>query len=562
MVFPMEKEWDIAPIIPENIQEELNGYSNILQQLLFNRGITSEEAISQFFLLQKNNYDPFLFLQMKQAVDRIIRAIDAHEKIAVYGDYDVDGISATALLTQVLQAYGSDVVPYIPDRFDEGYGVNTKALDSLLEQGVKLVITVDCGIRSPLELAYASKKGMGIIVTDHHEPGEILPEVVAIVCQHLPGDLYPDKFLCGAGLAYKVAQALLMTRPISGTEAAQWLDLAALGTVADVVPLIGENRFIVHEGLKLMRMGKRVGLTALIKCAGLRMDSLAASDISFGIAPRLNAAGRLKSPRMALNILLSDDLYNAGMLAQELDDLNRERQHLTRDIQLKAEEQLQDFDEYLLFAVDEAFNSGVVGLVAAKLTEFYYRPSIIGFRGDVNTRASCRSIPEFHIIQALDQCNDLLLQHGGHAMAAGFTVANENVPELMERLVHLSRVALENKVIQPKLRADMEIPLKSIPATILKDLLRLEPIGAANPEAMFVSRNVNVKQAHAVGKDKNHLKLIVQDGAITYDAIGFHLGYWMKAMPSKIDLLYSISENNFNGNRYTQLNVKDLKSSN
>ncbi|MHB8135886.1 MAG: single-stranded-DNA-specific exonuclease RecJ [Anaerolineaceae bacterium] len=614
MHIPIEKEWKIAPVVPENIRENLSGYSKVMTQLLYNRGIEDIDSANSYLHGSNVLYDPFLLKDMQKAVDCILDAIDAGQKIAVFGDYDVDGITATALLTQVLEKIGANVIPYIPDRFTEGYGVNLIALNILRSLDVNLIVTVDCGIRSPNELYYATNElGMKVIVSDHHMPEELLPIVDAIICQKQPGDEYPDKNLSGAGLALKIANALLLSRPVSGVDISDYLDLAALGTVADVVPLSGENRAIVRRGLTKLRMTRRVGLLALMQVAKININSVTTSDIGFGIAPRLNAAGRILSnhaestsetpivkpesaieipainnmddisemenlileedilfeenqkplhqeTQKALSILMTNDKNYAGLLAQELDDLNKRRQKMTQEMQKMAETQI-NLDELCLFARDEQFNSGLVGLVAAKLTEFYYRPTIIGFKGKVNTRASCRSIPEFHITEALDLCKDLLLQHGGHAMAAGFTIENEKWDELIKQIMQIVKEKLDHEKIRPKINVDIEIPLTNLPKDILIDLDKMEPIGADNPPAIFVSRKVQIVRSKPVGQDEKHLKLTLKDGSTIFDGIAFNQGYWSKELPGFIDILYQIERNIFNGNIYTQLNIKDIKAS-
>ena len=427
-----------------------------------------------------------------------------------------------------------------------------------LKQVLRL-ITVDCGIRSPEELNYAKKLGMQVIITDHHAPSEYVPDVDAIICQHTC-EQYPDKNLSGVGLAYKVAQALFIKLGKAVEHADEWLDLAALGTVADVVPLTGENRRIVKIGLTRIQLAKRLGLAALIRASNLHPSEFSSMNISYGIAPRLNAAGRLETPQLALDLLMTEDNHQAGLLAQHLDDLNRERQKITRDMQVKAEEKI-NLDNPLLFAIDPEFSSGLVGLVAAKLTEFYYRPAIVAYQGEKYTRASCRSIQEFNITQALDECEDLLVQHGGHAMAAGFSVENEKWDLLKGRLAEIARRELSEMTLRPVITADMIIPLENIPADIMPQLDYLEPIGSENPQAVFVSKGVQVVRSKAVGKDENHLKLTLKgNNSIVFDAIAFHLGHWLKVLPKNIDIVYTIERNYFNGKIYTQLNIRDIKS--
>jgi len=614
MHIPIEKDWKIAPLVPEDIRGNLSGYSKVMTQLLYNRGIENNDSAESYLHGSNVLHDPFLLKDMQKAVDCLLQAIDAGEKIAVFGDYDVDGITATALLTQVLEKIGANVIPYIPDRFTEGYGVNLIALNILRSRDVNLIITVDCGIRSPNELYFAMNDlGMKVIVSDHHMPDDLLPKVDAIVCQKQPGDEYPEKNLSGVGIAFKIANALLISRPVAGVEIGDYLDLAALGTVADVVPLTGENRAIVRRGLTKLRMTRRVGLIALMQVAGIKINSVTTSDISFGIAPRLNAAGRILSnhakpipeipilksesaleipstndiddiseldsiildddiplqenqnpireeTQKALNILMTNDKSLAGLLAQDLDDLNKKRQKMTQEMQKMAETQINS-EDLCLCARDEQFNSGLVGLVAAKLTEFYYRPTIIGYKGKVNTRASCRSIPEFHITEALDLCKDLLLQHGGHAMAAGFTIENEKWDELIQRLMQIIKEKLDQEKIKPKINVDLEIPLKNLPKDILIELDKMEPLGADNPPAIFVSRKVQIVRSKPVGQDEKHLKLTLKDGSTIFDGIAFNQGYWAKELPNTIDILYQIERNIYNGNIYTQLNIKDIKTS-
>lgn len=578
---PIEKSWKVAPQIPTDILERFHDFTPVMAQLLYNRGIDDAETAETFLNGNGPFHNPFLLKDMEKAVELILATIDSGEPIAVYGDYDVDGISATALMSEVLTRIGAQVTPYIPDRFTEGYGINMLALDKLHAAGVKLLLTVDCGIRSISELNYAVQNlGMKVIISDHHSPGESLPSVNAVVCQKQSGDTYPETNLSGVGLALKIAQAIIQTRPQAGMNLLEWFDLAALGTVADVVPLVGENRSIVKTGLLQMRFGKRRGLAALIGVSRLKMEAISATDISFGIAPRLNAVGRIESilnetdeaveieseyslpvaAQKALAILMTTDTTTAGLLAQELDDINRKRQQLTRDMQSHAELLINNKD-LVLFAVDKGFSSGLVGLVAAKLTENYYRPTVVGYVGEHNTRASCRSIQEFHITRALDRCNDILIQHGGHAMAAGFTVANDNLPILIERLHEIAAETLNQDTIKPSLLADIEIPLQQLPINILKDLEQLDPIGAGNPPATFISRNVRVLNARAVGQEKTHLKLTLRDGDPVFDAIAFRQGYWNSELPEYIDIFYQIENNFFNGQNSKQLNIRDIKAS-
>lgn len=554
------KHWIIAEKIPSQTDENMAMFPDFLRQILYNRGFSEPAPALRFLDGRDEIADSFLLKDMDAVVDRLIFAVEHGENIAVYGDYDVDGVTATALMVEVLRALGGCVEAYIPNRFDEGYGLNNDALDSLAEHGVQVILTVDCGIRSLDEAEHAKSLGIDLIISDHHHPQAGLPEAYAVVCPKQPGDEYPDKNLAGVGLAFKIAQALLKKKPAVNYLAGEWLDLVALGTVADIVPLTGENRVLVKAGLMLLRQGTRQGLLSLVRAAGLNLAGISATDISFGLAPRLNASGRLESALASYELLTTRDVMVSGMLAQKLDDQNRERQKLTQDIQREAECKIEGngYDQ-LIFAFDEGFNSGVVGLVAAKLTENFYRPAIVGTIGEDYTRASCRSIQEFHITRALDECADLMEHHGGHALAAGFTVRNDRREELVSRLNEIARRELAELDLRPALRADMEIPLRDLRAEFLGYLDRLQPTGAGNPDAMFVSRGLQVVRAKTVGADAKHLKLTVSDGRITYDGIAFRQGHWSENLPNRIDILYQFEKNVFNGRESLQLNIRDIK---
>jgi single-stranded-DNA-specific exonuclease len=556
----IKKRWIVADPIPRQVDENLAMFPGFMRQILFNRGFTDPVLALRFLEGREEPADPFRLKDMDEAVDRLIWAVTHSERIAIYGDYDVDGVTATALMVEVLQVMGGEVEAYIPNRFEEGYGLNIEALDTLAHKGTQVVLTVDCGIRSLVEADYAKKLGLDLIVSDHHHPRAEVPDAYALVCPKQPGDDYPDKNLAGVGLAYKIAQALLRKHPVDGFLASDWLDLVALGTVADIVPLVGENRILVKAGLAQLRLGRRQGLLSLVRAAGLNLAGLTAGDISFGLAPRLNASGRLESAQASYELLTTKDLMTAGYLAQKLDDQNRERQKLTQEMQHEAECQIEAKGlKSMLFAFDPEFNSGVVGLVAAKLTENYYRPSIVGTTGESYTRASCRSIQEFHITQALDECADLLEHHGGHSLAAGFTVKNDQLDELIKRLSGIADRELADQDLRPALYADIEIPLGELRPEFLVDLNQLQPTGSNNPEALFVSRGLKVVRSKPVGADAKHLKLSVSDGRITYDAIAFRQGHWVGNLPEKIDILYHFEKNVYNGRENLQLNLKDIK---
>lgn len=562
------KRWIIPPRITPEADSELSKFPPVLRQILFNRGYATE-ADARAYLNAKPgiSYDPFQMTDMRKAVDRIQFAIQNKEPIAIYGDYDVDGVTATALLVEALRNQNADVRGYIPNRFEEGYGLNNNALDDLKADGVKLVITVDCGIRSPSEALHAQTIGLDLIISDHHHPdGENLPPAFAVINPKQHGDMYPDKDLAGVGIAYKIAEALLGEgqQTVDNSQILNnLLDLVALGTVADLAPLVGENRILVRKGLRQMRQTTRQGLFSLAAVSELVLAKVNAGHIGFMLGPRLNAAGRLKEALAAFELLTTNDVFKAGELAQMLDMQNRERQRITRDMQKQAEEiaMSEDPEAYLLFAAHEEFNSGVVGLAASRLTESYYRPAIVAAKGADETRGSCRSIPEFHITDALDQCADLLVRHGGHAAAAGFTVRNENLSTLVERLKAIAKEKLAHEDLRPTITADAEVSLVDIRPDLYEKCLRfLEPTGYGNREAAFVARGVKVKSSRTVGADGKHLKLTLEDETRTaHDAIGFKLGDWQKNMPPRVDILFTYEVNEYNGRVGYQLNLKDLR---
>lgn len=557
-----KNRWLLQTRITPEAGTALTAYPPVVRQILFNRGIATPAEAEAFLSAQPNyNTDPFQMKDMRVAVDRIQTALANREPVAIYGDYDVDGVTATALLVQALRTLGADVREYIPNRFDEGYGLNNEALTTLANDGVKLVITVDCGVRSPDEARHARDVGLDLIISDHHEPSGTLPEALAVLNPKQDGDSYPEKYLAGVGIAYKIAEALLRDLQPSNLQLENYLDLVALGTVADLAPLTGENRVLVRKGLTQMRETTRQGLFSLANVAGADLKKANAQTIGFTLGPRLNASGRLESALASFHLLTTTDVKEAGDLALKLNQQNLERQKLTREIQTQAEALALEGekDSLLLFAVHPEFNHGVVGLAASRLTETYYRPAIVGHYGDETTRCSCRSIPEFHITHALDECADLLVRHGGHAAAAGFTVRNENLFELVNRLQSIATRELGKRDLRLSLSADAEVPLSQLNFELLKQLEGLQPTGYGNPEPVFISRGVKVQSARTVGADAKHLKLSLTDGRFTLDAIGFRLGDLLPNLPPMVDVLYTFEANEYNGRTSLQLNLKDIK---
>jgi single-stranded-DNA-specific exonuclease len=562
-----KKHWQLAQRISPEVDNQLKEFSPAFRQILFNRGCFDSQQANNFLNGQvAGTTDPYALKDMDFAIGRILKAIESHERIAIYGDYDVDGVTATVLLVEVLRLHHASVMEYIPHRYDEGYGLNNDALESLFKQEVRLVITVDCGIRSLPEARFAHSIGLDMIISDHHQPGDELPVAVAVINPRQTGDTYPDKELTGVGLAYKIAQALEFCHLIDNFEAENWLDLVALGTVADLASLTGENRMLVAAGLERISTQERQGVFSLRQVAGIGDRQVTANDIGFILGPRLNAAGRMDSAMAAFELLETRDHMRAGELAQLLDKSNYERQLTTREIQAKAAEKAQASqpDQQIIFASDPDFKEGIVGLAASRLVEIYYRPAIVAHQGEKCTRGSCRSIPEFHITWALDQCADLLVRYGGHKAAAGFTVENQNLQALIDRLEKIAEKELSNRDLQPVLNIESELRFGHLHAEditrLLKEIDRLQPTGIGNPEPLFCSRNMLVKRAQPVGRDKNHLKLaLVDERGIFHNGIAFRQGYWAENMPDRVDLVYSLEINEYAGQQTIQLNIKDIQ---
>ncbi len=567
---PSLKRWQVVPTAPPSHIARFPHLHPITVQVLYNRGLTDPADVVAFLSGESGEANPFTLQGMHAAVTRLRQALRASEPIAVYGDFDADGVTATALLVQTLRALGGRVRPYIPHRVDEGYGLHKDALTQLARDTVRLVVTVDCGVRSLDEIAHANRLGLGVIVTDHHSVGLELPEAVAVVDPKRADSRYPFGELAGVGVAYKLAQALLRSHrqtPVTTQEVRleeeDLLDLVALGTVADLVPLLGENRTLVHRGLAHINRLERPGIEALCRQAGLKPGQVDTTAIGYTLGPRLNAAGRMDHAKSAYQLLETKYSAEAEQLAGELNRLNRERQQLTLVTQERARQLalVTAKDAPLLFAAAPDFRAGIVGLVASRLVDEFYRPAVVVEVGEKVSRGSCRSIPEFHITDALDKCTDLLVRHGGHAAAAGFTVSNENLDSLADRLRGLAAERLANVELIPALTADAEVELAHMSWELQRELAQLEPCGYANPHPLFLSRNVRLLGQRAVGKEGRHLKLRLSDDRATWDGIAFRQGEWAGKLPDRVDIVYHLEINELNDQRRLQLNVQDVRPS-
>lgn len=563
----LPKRWLVAESATADYLRQYSSVHPVVAQILYNRGYDTPEAAHRFLYAKADINSPFVLKGMNDAVGRIRAAIKNHEPMIVYGDFDADGVTSTALLVTTLRKLGANVHPYIPHRVDEGYGLNSPALQQIAKKGFKLVVTVDCGIRSVAEVEDGKSAGLDIIVTDHHSLGPEVPDALAVVN---PQQEENPLMLAGVGVAYMLSRALVMAERNNSKrnngadfDPDDLLDLVAIGTVADLMPLNRiENRVLVRRGLEVLNRAKRPGLRALLEVVGTEPGAITASTIGFGLGPRINAAGRLDSAMIAYKLLMSPNLDEARKWAEKLQELNTRRQEYTRAAQETAKGHLDgyDTDMPLIFASDTSFQPGIVGLVAGRLAEEYFRPAVVVEQGETESHASCRSIPQFNITNALDQCADLLVRHGGHALAAGFTVMNENLPALRDRLLTMAEDMLSGQVLKPVLEIDAELDIHRLEESLVHELAALEPCGNGNPVPVFMTRNVHVAECRTVGRDGKHLKLKVSRASLPpLDAIGFGLGEWTNAMPDRIDIAYQLEINEWNGRQSLQANLQDIR---
>lgn len=561
------KRWIIRDPAPPDFVAGLS-CAPLTATLLYQRELRDSAAVATFLEADYRTglHDPLAMKGMPEASARIAHAIAEGEPMAVYGDFDTDGVTAVTLLQQAITAMGGNIRPYIPHRTREGYGLNNLALEQLAADGVRLLITVDCGISNVDEVARAQEIGLDVIVTDHHHPPAALPEALAVVNPKQPGCAYPYKQLVGVGIAFKLVQALVKRGIRLGElRGRDLLDVVALGTVTDMGPLNGENRVLVKAGLDAIKSTTRPGLRALIAAAGLTPERVDATAIGFMLGPRINAAGRLDDAVRAYKLLLADDFATAQELAHALNQTNRERQELTKQVQAAAKEQAESTGKQLqrIVVLDgEGYPAGVVGLVAGKLAEEWARPVLLIERGDELSRGSARSVPGFSIIEALTACKDLFVRFGGHSAAAGFTIANERIPDLEQRLLALATEQLADEMLTPTLTIDATTELETLNWDLFHDLARLEPFGQANPLPTLMSRNVQVLDVRAMGADGKHLRLTLgKTGVKPLAAVAWNLGHIAEPLRKYplIDVAYTLELREWNNERTLQLNVKDLR---
>ncbi len=543
-------------ILPQAASSDTpDGIPDLIARILGARGIPAS-AMAAFLSGGPMRGGPPM-LDLALAVTRLRRALAARERIVVYGDYDVDGIAGTAILVRAFRALGIAVAAYIPNRYEEGYGLNAEALENLAADGATVVISVDCGVTAVGEAAIARRLGVDLIITDHHHPPNKLPEAFAVVNPRRPGDPSQEKDLSGSGVALVLARELLGDVAFAVHEDAL-VQLAALATVADVVPLVGANRAITRAGLEALNRAPLTGVRALVDRAGLKLGRVTASDIAFGLGPRLNAAGRITDAEEALRLLLTEDAEEAKGLADRLEQRNVERQVLTRGVVAGARAQaLLRPEAWATVVADAGWPAGIVGLAASRLVEDHGRPAaVIALDGDQG-KGSCRSIAGVHIAEALDACDDLLLRHGGHAMAAGFSVVASRIPEVTARLDAFVALRLGGVRPVPTLVVDAEIGADTLTARLALELAALEPCGAGNPRPRLLLRDVRVHGIRQVGADLDHLRCKLTVGRFTFDAMAFRRGDRAEAMEGegRVDAVVTVG-NGFRG--MVELELQDF----
>ena len=562
-------KWVVAPEPDPELLQEISanvGLDRIVVKILFNRQIDSPDSIRQFLEPSLSDLqDPFTMFGMGKAVDRILEALRANEKIMVYGDYDVDGITAASLLYLVLNKLGAQVVYYLPNRLVEGYGLSVDGIKEAVAKGVTLIVSVDTGVTAVEEVKYASSLGIDCILTDHHEPGEILPNPVALVNPKQKDCTYSGGELSGVGVAFKLAQALYERLQQDQVELEEHLDLVALGTAADIVPLIGENRILTKFGIRQISRTTKPGLKSLTFISGLMGKEIGTGQVVFILAPRINAVGRLGDAEMAIRLLTTKDERVAADIARHLDKENQRRKNIDEKTLSEALEQIRGSvdtgDDRAIILASEGWHQGVIGIVASRLVERFHLPTIMIAIDNGEGKGSARSIPGFHLCNALKECEDLLLRYGGHKYAAGLTIDPKNIEKFRIRMKEVSRRLLTDDDLVAKLYIDSEIELTQVNDKFLDVLETFAPFGPQNMRPVFLTRNCEILgQPYCVGK--NHLKMKVRKGDAVFDVIGFGFGDWVRQLSGRgnlVDLVYVIEYNSFNDHTRIQLRLKDMK---
>jgi len=556
---------EVDESLVQDLAENLS-VSPVLARIMVARGLTTYETCEKFFNPRiEDLLDPFLFPQMETAVARITLALEKKEKIAVYGDYDVDGVTSTALLINVLRRCYADCMYYLPNRLTDGYGLSEDGIRSIADQKVSLIITVDCGVAACKEISLANELGIDVIITDHHEPKDEIPDAHAILNPKVPGCTYPQKTLAGVGVALKLCQALCKKLQLDDSYWLDFIELAAVGTAADIVPLFGENRIITSVGFKKMVYSNICGLRALIDEQGLGGREINTHHVVFQIAPCINAVGRLGDARRGVELLLTKDEAAGREWARQLVDANLERRTIHQRVESEAVGQVEHFfDQDAHFGIvvaEKNWHFGVVGIVASRLVEQFYRPSIVlSVEDDGLARGSGRSIKGFHLLQALEQCSEYLESFGGHAVAAGLTVKTENIEKFQKAFNQVAREMLSGDDLYPVVEADAEIAVSALTQKMLNTINRMQPFGPGNLRPVFVARNLDHRYTPRV-VGTNHLKLCVTESGAAIDAIGFDFGDRLGLLQHchNFSLAFTLDENFYNGRKSLQMKIKGVE---
>ncbi|MBN2412376.1 single-stranded-DNA-specific exonuclease RecJ [candidate division KSB1 bacterium] len=566
---------DLKWIVLDNADDENEKLNNfalelnvplIIAQILWRREVKTIENAHRFFRATTDQlYDPFLLKDMPAAVERLRKAILSDEKILIYGDYDVDGITSVSFLYLLLKELGANVYYYIPDRQQEGYGLSEKGIRQAGELGINLIITVDCGITGHQEIALASSLNIDVIVSDHHEPGADLPSAVAVIDPKRSDCTYPFKELAGVGVSYKLAQGLLLRMEIDDSILEKYIELVAIGTAADIVPLIDENRIFVKSGLERLNDSDNIGLKTLIYAAGLYGKDIGTGQIVFIIAPRLNAVGRMGDAERAVKLLTTNDEQESQRIAEVIESENRHRKSVDEETfneaLMLADQQFRTGNTHSLVLHKKNWHTGVIGIVASRIVEKFYRPTALISVEDGVGKASARSIQGFDLYESLKDCEDLLLGYGGHKYAAGLSIDESNIESFRDRFEKIARQKLTEDLLIPKLSIDAEIQLTQINDKFVTLLKKFAPFGPHNMRPVFVSRKLQVVGTPMI-VGKNHLKFKVRQDGCVLDVIGFNMGdlfYRLSPGESNLDLAYVIEENEFMGRKSIQLRAKDLR---
>ena len=559
--------WDVVPVPDSSTVRDMSEALELppaIVKILLNRGFDSPETVEKFLNPQLSDLrDPFLLLGMDKAMERVTKALLANERIVIYGDYDVDGITATSLLYIIFNKLGAQVDYFLPNRLVEGYGLSVDGINEVKKQGADLIITVDTGINAIDEVAYAKSQGIEVIITDHHEPREILPEAVAIVNPKQEKCQFNEE-LSGVGVAFKFAQAVYKSLGQNEADLHEHLDLVALGTAADIVPLVGENRVLTRFGIPQIARTTKPGLKSLTFVSGLMGKDISTGQVVFVLAPRINAIGRLGDAKDAIRLLSTRDEKVAQEVARRLDDDNRKRKRIDEETLNEALAQLEEIadleNDKAIVLAGEGWHLGVIGIVASRIVERYHLPTVMISLKDGVGKGSARSIPGFHLCEALNKCEDLLLQYGGHKYAAGLSIESKNVEKFRKKFIEVSNSELTADDIQPKLKIDMEIELSEVTDDFMELLEKFAPFGPQNMRPVFLTRNCEIIGRHSV-VGHNHLRMRVRKGSTVIDVIGFGFGDMLSQIStgSLVDSVYTLEYNTYNNVTRVQMRIKDIK---